>query len=114
MTTFSGFNETPDLIGQHLKVLMSFGKANRTPDLYLHMTSARKQKSRYHLSQPLSTVISLRYERSLSSRQSTSQGTTRGSVGFSLLELLDDGFSRWLKWSRNFRFTALVQLSTTD
>ncbi len=43
------------------------------------ITSAGKRKFRDHLS------------------SSTLKGTTRGLVGFSRLELLDNGFSRW-RW----------------
>jgi len=47
----------------------------------------------------------------LSNSLSTCQGTARRLVGFSLLELLDNCFSCWLIWYRNFRFQPLILLT---
>ena len=51
-------------------------------------TSTRSRKDPDHLSQRL---------KPLSKSESTLKGTTKGLVGFSRLELLDNGFSRW-RW----------------
>jgi len=56
--------------------------------LMILVTSAGSLQFRDRLSQQL---------KQLSESESTLKGTTRGLVGFSRLELLDNGFSRW-RW----------------
>jgi hypothetical protein len=58
----------------------------------------------------LKIYISHNEEHSLSKSDCTLKGSARGLVGFSLLELLDDGFTKG-EWYGNFRLTALVSES---